>query len=46
VQLTSGLNQTRHSLMASFCEHGDESLLYVKEENRINSLVELKCVKF
>jgi len=46
VQLISGLNQTHHSLMASFYEHGDEGLLYVKEENRINSFVELKCVKF
>jgi hypothetical protein len=43
VQLTCGLNQTHDSFMASFREHGDENLSYVKGENKINSLVEFKC---
>jgi hypothetical protein len=43
VQLTSGLNQIHDSFMASFCVLGDESLSYVKGENRINSLVEFEC---
>ena len=40
VQLTTGLDQNHDSFMASFCEHGDVHLRYVKEENRILCFVD------